>query len=62
MVVRSKNGWSFGEDRRLIALSVALKSLEAVSSALGRKPESVAKSARRLGISLKSKGGLKAKR
>jgi hypothetical protein len=61
MAVRSKRGRSFADDRRLIALAASLKSLEAVASALGRKPDSVARSAKRLGVSLKSKGGMKAK-
>jgi hypothetical protein len=62
MAVRVKRGRSFADERRLIALAGKLKSLEAVASALGRTPESVARSAKRLGISLKSRGGLKAKR
>jgi hypothetical protein len=45
----------------ILVVAGTLKSLEAVANALGRKPEAVAKSAKRLGISLKSKGGLKAK-
>jgi hypothetical protein len=45
---------SFAEDRRLIQLAGSLKSLEAVSKRLGRKPEAVAKMAKRLGVSLKS--------
>jgi hypothetical protein len=52
---------SFAADRRLIQLAGSLKSLEAVAKRLGRKPESVAKTARRLGISLKSAHRLKAK-
>ena len=57
-----RRGHSFAEDRHLIALAGKLKSLEAVAKALGRTPESVARSAKRLGVSLKSEGGLKAKR
>jgi hypothetical protein len=34
-----------------MALAGSLKSLEAVATELGRKPEAVAKSAKRLGIS-----------
>jgi hypothetical protein len=45
---------SLAEDRRLIQLAGSLKSLEAAAKELGRKPASVAKSARRLGVSLKS--------
>jgi hypothetical protein len=52
---------SFAEDRRLIQLAGSLKSLEAVAKQLGRKPEAVAKSAKRLGVSLKSGARPKAK-
>ena len=63
MAARGKRGGqSFAADRRLIVLSASLKSLEAIAKALGRTPESVARSAKRLGVSLKSEGGLKAKR
>jgi hypothetical protein len=61
MAVRSKRGRSFADERRLIALAASLKSLEAVATALGRKPEAVAKSAKRLGVSLKSRASLKTK-
>ena len=57
-----RGGQSFAADRRLIVLSASLKSPEAIAKALGRTPESVAKSARRIGVSLKSRGSLKAKR
>jgi hypothetical protein len=50
-----RGGRWFAEDRHLKALAASLKSLEAVAKALGRTPESVAKSAKRLGVSLKSK-------
>jgi hypothetical protein len=52
---------SFAEDRRLIQLAGSLKSLEAVAKHLGRKPESVAKTAKRLGVSMKSGAQPKAK-
>jgi hypothetical protein len=61
MAVRSKGSRSFAEERRLIALAASLNSLEAVANALGRSPQSIAKSAKRLGVYLKSKGGMKAK-
>jgi hypothetical protein len=61
MAVWNKPGQSFAGDRRLIALAASLKSLEAVASALGRMPQSVAKSAKRLGVSLKSRKGPKGK-
>jgi hypothetical protein len=57
----ARRGASFAKDRRLIAVTASLQSLEAVAKALGRTPKSVAKSAKRLGVSLKSKGGPKAK-
>jgi hypothetical protein len=45
---------SFADDRRLIELAASLKSLDAIAKKLGRKPEVVAKAAKRLGVSLKS--------
>jgi hypothetical protein len=45
---------SFADDRRLIQLAASLKSLEAVAKQLGKDPKAVAKSAKRLGISLKA--------
>jgi len=57
--MKGKRGRSFADERRLIALAASLRSLEAVAKALGRTPQSVAKSAKRLGVSLKSQGGLK---
>jgi hypothetical protein len=59
MAVRAKRGQSFAADRRLAEVAEKHKSLEAAAKALGRKPESVAKSARRLGVfhlKLKAKG------
>jgi hypothetical protein len=61
MAMRGRGGRSFAEGRRLIALAASRKSLEAVAKALGRTPVSVAKAAKRLGVSLKAQGGLKAK-
>jgi hypothetical protein len=60
IAIRRTSHGSFAADRRLIALAGTLKSLEAVADALGRNPEAVAKSAKRLGVSLKT-GGLKVK-
>jgi phage terminase small subunit len=62
MAVRHKGGRSFADERRLIAIAQSMKSLEAIASELGRTPESVAKSAKRLGVSLKSEAGLKVKK
>ena len=53
---------SLADDRRLIALAGSLKSLEAVAKVLDRTPESVAKPAKRLSVSFKSRDILKAKR
>ena len=57
-----RGGRSFADERRLIALAASLKSLEAVANALERTPQSVAQSAKRLGLSLKSDKGLKGNR
>jgi hypothetical protein len=46
----------------LITLAASRESLESVAKALDRTPESVARSAKRLGVSLKSRDRLKAKR
>jgi hypothetical protein len=62
MARKSKGRWSFAEDRRLIQLAASLKSLEAVAAELKRPPEGVARSAKKLGVSLKSGAGLKAKK
>jgi hypothetical protein len=58
----TRNRWSFAEDRRLIQLAATLKSLEAVSDQMKRTPERVARMAKRLGVSLKSGAGLKARK
>jgi hypothetical protein len=47
-----KTRWTFREDRRLIDVAASLKSLEAVATQMSRSKETVAKMARRLGISL----------
>jgi hypothetical protein len=52
---------SFADDRRLIQLAASLKSLEAVAKQLGKDPKAVAKSAKRLGISLKASSRLKSR-
>jgi hypothetical protein len=45
---------SFADDRRLIQLAASLKSLESVAKQLGKDPKAVAKTAKRLGVSLRS--------
>lgn len=54
-----KPRWSFREDRRLIELARAAKSLEEVAKVTGRSPESIRKMALRLGLSIKSRAGTK---
>ena len=48
-----KPNWSFAEQRRLIELARASKSLEEAAKATGRKPASIKRVAMRLGISFK---------
>jgi hypothetical protein len=48
-----KSGWSFAEQRRLIELARASKSLDEAAKVTGRKPGSIKKMALRLGISFK---------
>ena len=48
-----KSSWSFAEQRRLIELARASKSLDEVAKLTGRKPGSIKKVALRLGISFK---------
>jgi hypothetical protein len=62
MAPKAGTRWSFAEDRRLIQLAASMKSLEAVADQMKRTPESVAQAAKRLGVSLKSDAGLKAKK
>jgi hypothetical protein len=58
---RPKTRWSFAEDRRLIQLARSLKSVEAVAAETKRTPANVVRTAKRLGVSLKSDARLKAK-
>jgi hypothetical protein len=48
-----KSGWSFAEQRRLIELARASKSLDEAVKLTGRKPGSIKKMALRLGVSFK---------
>lgn len=50
-----KPRWSFKEDRRLMELARASKSLEEVARATGRSPDRIKKMAMRLGLSIKPK-------
>jgi hypothetical protein len=45
--------WSFKEDRRLLELAKSEKTLEQIAQAMDRSPESIRKSAIRLGTSIK---------
>jgi hypothetical protein len=54
-------GWSYAQDRRLIELASSSKSLERVAKQLNRKPEAVARTARRLGVFLKRNTAAKPK-
>ena len=60
--VGTKTRWSFAEDRRLIQLAASSESLEAVADELDRTPKSVARTAKRLVVSLKPGTGLRAKK
>jgi exosome complex RNA-binding protein Rrp42 (RNase PH superfamily) len=46
--------WSFKDDRRVIELAKASKSLEEAARIMGRTPERIRKVAIRLGVSFKS--------
>jgi hypothetical protein len=62
-MAKTKGQWSFAEDRRLIQLAASLKTLEAVADEMRRTHKSIARIAKRLGLSLKrSDGRLKAKK
>jgi len=47
--------WSFKDDRQLMELARASKTLEQVVKITGRSPEAIKKASLRLGISFKSK-------
>jgi hypothetical protein len=49
-----KSRWSFKDDRRLMELARASKTLEEVAKLTGRSPEAIKKAAVRLGISFQS--------
>jgi hypothetical protein len=50
-----KTSWSFKEQRQLIELAQASKSLDKVVKAIGRPPQTIMKMAMRLGVSFKPK-------
>jgi len=58
-VMVRKRHWSFKDDRRLMELGRASKSLEEVVRETGRSPESIKKAAMRLGVSFKSQANIR---
>jgi len=54
--------WSFKEDRRLLELAKAEKTLEEIAKAMDRTPENVLKRAMRLGASIRSIAAARKKR
>ena len=56
-----KAGWRYADDRRLVDLARSSNSLEAVATEMNRDPKTIAKWAKRLGLSLKPLGKLNAK-
>ena len=55
----ARKSWSFANDRRVIELAKASKSLEEAARIMNRKPERIRKVAMRLGVSFKSEGKTK---
>ena len=51
--------WSYADDRRLVELAKASKSLEEAARIMKRKPERIRKVAMRLGVSFKAEGKAK---
>jgi hypothetical protein len=51
-----RKSWSHADDRRVIELSKASKSLEEAARIMKRTPERIRQVARRLGVSLKPTG------
>jgi hypothetical protein len=50
-----RKGWSFKDDRRVIELARASKTLEQIAKTMNRTPDQIRKAAMRLGVSVKSK-------
>jgi hypothetical protein len=46
--------WAFKDDRRVIELAKASKTLEEIAEAMGRSPDQIRRVAVRLGLSIKS--------
>jgi hypothetical protein len=52
-------GWSFKDDRRVMELAKASKTLEEIAKVMNRTPDRIRKVAMRLGVSVKSKASKK---
>jgi hypothetical protein len=50
-----RKSWSFKDDRRVMELARASKTLEQIAKAMDRSPERIRKVAIRLGVSIKSR-------
>jgi hypothetical protein len=50
-----RKGWSFKDDRRVIELAKASKTLEEIAKTMNRTPDRIREVAMRLGVSVKSK-------
>ena len=50
----ARKSWSFADDRRIIELAKASKSLEEAAHIMNRTPERIRKVAVRLGVSFKT--------
>ena len=51
----ARKSWSFKDDRRVMELARASKTLEQIAEAMARSPERIRKVAIRLGVSVKSR-------
>jgi hypothetical protein len=56
-----RKGWSFKDDRRVIELAKASKTLEEIAKTMNRTPDRIREVAMRLGVSVKSKTPKKSK-
>jgi hypothetical protein len=61
MAAPMKRHWAFADDRRLMKLATSSRSLEQVAKRMNRDPLTIAKMAKRLGVSFKSSDRRKAK-
>ena len=56
-----RKGWSFKDDRRVIELAKASKTLEEIAKTMNRTPDRIREVAMRLGVSVESKTPKKSK-